>query len=240
MKKHLRRLKIILVIIALGGLYYGLTHLPLLEPYLNNPELLKTTILRFGILAPLAVILLQAFQTTISIIPSQLTTIIAGFLFGPLWGLIYSIIGAFFGSATIFLISRKYGTRLALHLFEKSDISHFHHLFQQKKSSALLLARITPLFPNDLVSFGAGLTNINFWRFNLFSTIGFAVQMTILSYFGSELAQGTISIPLILISIAVSLLFLIVIFKHQMKTIFIRNFHKLEHIPHKDIKKLKP
>ena len=240
MTKHLRRLKILLLLMTLGGLYYGFGHLPALEPYLNNPELLKATILKFGILAPLAVILLQAFQTTISIIPSQLTTIVAGFLFGPFWGLFYSLIGAIIGSASIFLISRKYGTKLARHLFEKSEINHFHHLFQQKKNGALFLARIAPLFPNDLVSFGAGLTNIKFWKFNLISTLGFIVQMLILSYFGSELAQGNISLHLILISITVSLLFLIVLFKHQIKKVLIKDFHKLEQIPHKNMKKSKP
>jgi len=237
---HKRGHKLRYFLLLLVGilLYYLITESEVVQHYLANPEALRTLILGFGILAPLAIIILQAFQTTISIIPSQITTIVAGFIFGPFLGVVYSLIGAFFGSAIIFLISRKYGKDLALKFFDKKEIVHFNHFFKQKKLWALFLARITPIFPNDLVSFAAGLTTIRLRDFNLVSSLGFIVQMIILSYFGSELATGKFSWPLVIISILVVLLFLVVVFKSKIKKIVIKDLHIIEREIDKEFKKI--
>jgi len=198
------------------------------QRYVADPSSLKSFILGFGILAPIGIIILQAFQTTLSLIPSQITTIVAGFIFGPWLGLLYSLIGSCIGSALIFSISRKYGKNLALKIFNKKEIVHFHLLFRQRKNWGLFLARIAPIFPNDLVSFGAGLTTISFRNFNIISTIGFMVQMTILTRFGSELSAGIVSFPLIAISTLISFLLLILVFKNKIKELLIEGIREVK------------
>jgi uncharacterized membrane protein YdjX (TVP38/TMEM64 family) len=227
-KKRVHKLKYFLLLALAILFYFLITESKTVQYYLANPELLKTLILSFGVLAPIAIILLQTFQTTISIIPSQITTIVAGFVFGPILGLVYSLIGAFFGSMIIFLVGRKYGKKLALKLFGKKEMVHFHIFFQQKKRWALFLARIAPIFPNDLVSFMAGLTSIRLRDFNWVSTVGFILQMIILTYFGAELAAGEVSVTMILITVMVSLLLLLLIFKNQIKMFLIKELRFLE------------
>lgn len=227
-KKRHHRARFIIFIVILIALYFFATTSPFVKQYIDNPELLKKIILGFGILAPLAIIVLQFFQTTISIIPSQITTIVAGFIFGPIFGVLYSLIGAFFGSMFIFILARKYGRKLASKLFETKDLSHFNKLFKRNRLRVLFLARMAPIFPNDLVSFGAGMTRIKLRNFNIVSSIGFVFQMVILSYFGSELATGKISLPLIIISVMVSLLFLIAVFEKQIKKFLINDWHKVK------------
>jgi len=230
-KRHYIRL--ILVLFVLATFYYLASESSLVQHYFANPDSLKQVILGLGILAPLGIIFLQFFQTTISIVPSQITTIVAGFVFGPILGLVYSLIGAFFGSMFVFLLARKYGKKLALKFFNKEDMVHFHMLFKQKKRWALFLARMTPLFPNDLVSFSAGLTTIRLRDFNLFSSMGFIVQMIILTYFGSELAAGKISFHLIIISVLVTGLLLVTIFKNKIKKLLVKEIHQLGTAEHK-------
>lgn len=227
-KKRHHKIKFLIFLIIFAAAYYFASQSPLVEQYLANPAALKNIILRFSLLAPLAIIILQAFQTTLSIIPSQLTTIIAGFIFGPFLGLLYSLIGAFLGSMLVFSLARKYGKKLTLKFFEKKDLVHFNLLFKQHKLWALFLARTAPLFPNDLVSFAAGLTKIRLRNFNLVSTAGFMAQMLILTYFGSELSQGKLSPHLIIISVVVSLLFLTALFEKQLKKLLIKDFSRLE------------
>ena len=227
-KKRHHRLRWIILILMLVAFYFLASESTIVKHYLSNPESLKNLILGFGILAPLAIIILQFSQTTISIIPSQITTIVAGFILGPSLGLFYSLIGAFFGSMFVFLLARKYGKKLALKFFEKKDLIHFNLFFRKKKLWTLFLARITPLFPNDLVSFCAGLTKIKLKNFNTISSVGFVVQMIILTYFGSELATGKISFSLIIISIIVTLLLLVAVFEKKIKKVIIKDFHKLE------------
>jgi len=227
-KKRHHKIRYIFLILILIAVYFLVSESTIVKQFISDPDSLKRLVLNFGILAPLAIIILQFFQTTISIIPSQITTIIAGFIFGPFLGLLYSLIGAFFGSMFVFLLARKYGKNLALKFFEKKDLIHFNVFFRQKKLWTLFLARITPLFPNDLVSFCAGLTKIKLRNFNLISSIGFIIQMIILTYFGAELSTGKISSSLIIISIVVTLLLLIAIFEKKIKKIIIKDYHKIE------------
>ncbi len=228
MKKIVRRLRLVFIIAAVILVYYLAAETTLVQHYLAEPESLRELILGFGLLAPIAVIILQIFQTTISVVPSQLTTIVAGFLFGPYLGLLYSLLGAFLGSALIFTISRRFGRGIALHFFEKKDLVHFNLLFRQKRLWALFLARIAPLFPNDLVSFAAGLTTVPSFYFNIVSSLGFVVQMFILTYFGAELSSGTVSLPLIIVTILVSALFMILVLRNRIRRIIIKDVRFLE------------
>ena len=93
---------------------------------------------------------------------------------------------------------------------------------------ALFLTRVAPIFPNDLVSFTAGLTNIDLLRFNLVSTAGFVVQMILLTYFGAELSAGNVSMPLIVITLAVTGLLVLFLFKEDIHALIIRDLHRIE------------
>ena len=228
MKKWGRWIKLLFLITIFALLFWWIAQSDIVQESLADPEELRWFILRFGILAPLGLIVLQVFQTMASIIPSQLTTILAGFIFGPLWGLVYSLIGAFLGSLFIFLISRKYGNKIASFFFTEEEIGHFILFFKQKKLLALFMARIAPLFPNDLVSFSAALTDISLFHFNLVSTAGFMVQMILLTFFGAELREGYFTLPLQVITLVISFMLALFLFKEKIHKILIQDLKLLE------------
>ncbi len=227
MPRFLRLLKYAFLPILLIALWLLFTYTPLLES-LRNPLEIRAFILGFGAWAPVVVVLLQAVQTTISIIPSQLTTIAAGFLFGPLWGLVLSLIGASIGSTLVFLLSKKYGRRLALHYFEKKDVVHFQLLFQRHSDAAVFLARSAPLFPHDVVSFSAALLGMSYKKFMLISTLGFLVQMVLLTYFGAELSAGAVSVPVLVMAFVAALLLLGLLFREKLKALLSREIRLLK------------
>lgn len=246
MKRWGRWIKLLVLVTILALLFWWIAQSQVVQKSLADPEELRWFILRFGILAPLGLILLQMSQTMVSIIPSQLTTILAGFIFGPLWGLVYSLIGAFLGSMFIFLIARKYGNKIASFFFTEEEIYHFILFFKQKKLLALFMARIAPLFPNDLVSFSAALTDISLFHFNLVSTAGFMVQMVLLTFFGAELREGTFTLPLQVITLVISFLLALFLFKEKIHKVLIQDLKLLEKggrtirkVLRKDTRKLK-
>jgi len=228
MKKESIWIKLLLIIIIVGVLFFVISQSALVRNSFKDPEALRSFILSFGILAPIGLIVLQIFQTTISIIPSQLTTILAGYIFGPLWGLVYSLIGAFLGSLLIFSLARKYGLKIASFFFTEEEIVHFILFFKQKKLVALFMARIAPLFPNDLVSSAAALTDISVLHFNLVSTAGFMVQMILLAFFGAELREGSVTFPLQLITFVISFLLFLFLFKEKIHKLLIHDLKLLE------------
>lgn len=228
MKKLVRWLKLVLLLVVVVALLYATSQSTLIKNSFAKPEALRSFLLSFGILAPLILIFLQIFQTVISIIPSEITTIVAGFLFGPVLGILYNTIGTFIGSFLVFLAGRKYGKALAGFFLRKKDVVHFNLFFQQRGLWALFLARVAPFFPNDVISFAAGLTSVKAWQFNLISTLGFLVEIVLLTFFGAELARGKLSVPLIIIGIFIVLLLLVGLFKEPIRKLLIKNVSLLE------------
>lgn len=223
--KWLKRLILVAVIVAV---YIVLYTSPFLRKILFDPSQLNLYVVALGVAAPLVIIFLQALQNIISIFSSEVVSVLAGFLFGPFWGFIYSFVGATLGSVAVFLLSRKYGKELAVKLFHKKDLVHYYKLHQQGEFWAVFLIRVAPLFPNELVSFGAGMTNIKFSRFLIASSLGFVTEMLILTYFGAELSKGMISTKLVLIGIILMAFIGIVLFREKIKKFLIKDFHKLE------------
>ncbi len=225
--KNIIFLRYFIIIAGIIAVFYFAENNPWIKAYFSQPEAIKTWVLGWGLAAPLVIILLQFFQTTISIIPSQVTTIVAGFLFGPLWGGIYSLIGATLGSEAIYSLSKKYGKKLALKIFNPAEIAHFQHFFKQKGNWSVFLARIMPFFPNDLVSFTAGLIGIKRKNFHLFSTLGFIPQIVLFSLIGWGLSPEIANVTLVVLVAVVILLFLGVIFKNKIKNLVIKDLHKV-------------
>lgn len=228
LKKKVFKIKYVILLALVLLLYYGITRSALVQSYLQNPASLQEVILRFGLLAPLLIILLQIVQAIISIFPSQLTTIAAGFIFGPVLGLLYSLIGATIGSAVVFGLSKRYGKKLALKLFEKKDLVHFNLFFHRRKEWSIVTARMMPLFPNDIVSFAAGLTPIRTRLFLVMSTLGFIGQMILLVYFGAGLTTGQPKYVIYIARILIAFMLMAVLFRRAIKRILIKDIHKLE------------
>ena len=73
-----------------------------------NPEFVKAKIAMFGILAPLAFILIYIIAT-ILVIPGTPLTLLAGAFFGTIFGTLYVVIGSVLGACLAFLIARVLG-----------------------------------------------------------------------------------------------------------------------------------
>ena len=218
----------LIVVLALAAAFYLISKSVLMKNFFTNPEALRSFILSFGILAPLAVIFLQLFQTAISIIPSEITTIAAGFIFGPFLGALYNVIGTFLGSYLVFFAARRFGKKGVELFFKKKDVVHFNLFFKQRGLWALFAARVAPFFPNDVISFAAGLTDVGAWQFNLVSTLGYLVEIVLLTFFGAELSRGKVSIPVVVIGIFIIALLLVSLFQQKIRKILIKDLSLLE------------
>jgi uncharacterized membrane protein YdjX (TVP38/TMEM64 family) len=62
-------------------------------PFLTSAAGIRGFVRGFGPWAPLAFVGLQTVQVVVAPIPGQVTAVIGGFLFGPLWGTVYSVAG---------------------------------------------------------------------------------------------------------------------------------------------------
>lgn len=145
----------------------------------------------YGIWAPLAFVALYVVATVL-FLPGAILTLVAGALFGPLWGTAYSIIGATTGASVAFLISRY----LACEWVARKAGGHLKPLIEGVEAQGwrfVAFTRLVPLFPFNLLNYALGLTRIPLAHYVLASFVcmlpgGFAY--TYLGYAGREAAAG--------------------------------------------------
>jgi len=183
---------------------------------LSSPSLIREFILSFGAMAPLVIVVLQIIQAIFPILPGPIVVVIAGALFGAVKGTLYCLIGLSIGISLVFIISKKYGRSVIEDWIGEKEIKRFDAFFKKHNESyAIFLGRILPLFPNDVISFGAGLTKVRFKRFFIASMLGFIPGVFLFSLFGSKLME-LININSIIILILILSSF-IIIFKYKQK-----------------------
>ncbi len=192
--------------IALLGIitYYGW---PFLSD-LYNQEKLKKLMIEVGAWAPLLYILLQIAQVVIAPIPGQVVGIMGGYLFGPFWGVIYTLIGATIGFTLIFILARKLGRPFVERFVSKKVIDKFDHLTKDKGVWVFFLIFLLPAFPDDMISFIAGLSRIRIRTLILISVAGRLPGYVVLSLAGNGLAYHHIK-PVIITGAILGILFVI-------------------------------
>jgi uncharacterized membrane protein YdjX (TVP38/TMEM64 family) len=145
----------------------------------------------FGIWAPVVSAVLMVFQSVVAPLPAFVLTFANGLLFGWVWGAALSWSSAMAGAALCFWLARTLGRPAVEKLaggstgLEVSDL-----FFKRYGDRAVLIARLLPFVSFDVISYGAGLTSIGFWRFFIATGIGQLPATLVYSYFGQSLTGG--------------------------------------------------
>ncbi|XQY92946.1 TVP38/TMEM64 family protein [Metabacillus sp. HB246100] len=135
-----------------------------------TPDTIQKWILSLGILAPIIYIILYTVRPLI-LFPASVLSLAGGLAFGPLYGTLLTITGATLGAYLSFLVSRKIGGKWV----EKKSgerMERIKKILEKNGLLAILLLRLIPLFPFDLISYAAGLSKIKGWHFILGTLIG--------------------------------------------------------------------
>lgn len=162
----------------------------------------RDRIVAFGIFAPVAFVVVQALQVIITPISHYSIGVIGGFLYGPYWGALLNWMGRVIGHAASFFIARFLGRRIA-DKFVRPETLQKYDRYVSNKSLVLFILYFLPLFPDDELSYLAGLSKMKFKMFfiaNIFGHIGGSLG---LAYLGSGINTED---PLFWILTAVTLL----------------------------------
>ncbi len=172
---------------------------------LLNPEFLVESLNGLGSLGPIVFIVIMATAVVVSPIPSLPLDIAAGIAFGPFLGTVYAVAGAEIGALVSFLIGRALGREVISRLLgikvKFCEKCSDHHLMV-----LVFLARLLPIFSFDLVSYGAGLTNMSIKVFAIATLVGMIPPTFALTYLGSSAV--TVEWPMILTGLLLAGLFL--------------------------------
>lgn len=164
-KKHIN---IVLIAIVIGlGVYLCKS-----SGMLKNctPQSMKEYISSFGMLAPIIYIVMFTI-VPLTLFPDAVLAVAGGMIFGLSLGTFYTIIGAVCGGTLSFFISRTFGRGLVEKLIKGKE-EWFEDGIEKRGFLFILMLRLIPLVPFDVISYGAGLSKIRYKDFVLATSIG--------------------------------------------------------------------
>ncbi|MCQ2419486.1 MAG: VTT domain-containing protein [Clostridia bacterium] len=158
------------VLLFMGAVSYFVGR-PLIR-FLDRPGQFRTWVDSHGIWGRLAFVGANALQVVVALIPGEPFEVGAGYAFGFLEGTLLCMIAIVLGSAVIYLLMKLVGVRFALLFFTQEQLDSVRFLQDDEKVSIVtFLLLFIPGTPKDLLSYGAGLTKISFWRWLLIVSI---------------------------------------------------------------------
>lgn len=145
-------------------------------------------LLGFGAWAPVVSSILMILQSIAAPLPAFVVTFSNGLLFGWAWGALLSWSSAMAGAALCFWIARSLGRPVVEKLAGGSSAVGVSDLFFERYGDrAVLVARLLPFVSFDIISYGAGLTSMGFWRFFVATGLGQLPATLVYSYLGQNL-----------------------------------------------------
>jgi uncharacterized membrane protein YdjX (TVP38/TMEM64 family) len=143
-----------------------------------------------------------------------------GILFGPFWGVVYTIFGATMGATLAFLVARYLARDWVAAKLTGTKLATLDEKVGQQGWKIVALTRLVPLFPYNLLNYAFGLTRISLLAY-VSSTFIFMLPMTIaIIYFSAnilDLLRGQITWGVAMGIILVALVGLIPVFYKKLR-----------------------
>lgn len=196
--------------IALGILFICFILLVIYKIYNLNLGIddIKNYVIRFGNLGPIIYIIMFSL-VPLTLFPDSILAIAGGLIFGLFKGYIYTTIGALIGGTISFYISRYWGREFVKKL-TKEKLDKVEYMINSRGFIIIFLLRLIPLFPFDVISYGAGLTSVKYKDFLLATLLGTIPGILVFTNLGAQSVNiGSnnfyISIALLIILFLVSI-----------------------------------
>jgi len=171
---------------------------------------------------------LQQLHIIISVIPGQPFHVAAGFIFGFGFGYFLSIIGIIVGSTLTFYASRILGKDAMYVFFGEERFTRFLNLINSKKGLVVIfLMYLIPGFPKEGLGYIVGLSKIKLLPFLVIVVVGRTPALMMSIAIGAMYASESYTGIIILISIAVILGIIGLVYRKKVMAQFNHEFDKL-------------
>ncbi|AHM57042.1 hypothetical protein EAL2_c17470 [Peptoclostridium acidaminophilum DSM 3953] len=171
-----------------------------------TPEGIKGYVDSCGMLGPMI------YMIMFSVIPSgAIIAIAGGMAFGMGLGTLYTMLGALIGATTAFYISRLLGRDFVMKL-TRGRLKSFDEGAARHGFKLILVMRLIPIIPFNLISFGAGLTNMKFRDYLLATVLGIVPGVFVFTNLGDKAMdiqspQFLVAVCVLLLLVAASIVF---------------------------------
>lgn len=144
------------------------------DGHFRTMESFRAYVESFGVFAPLILVVIQALQVVLPVLPGFFGCIVGAGMFGAMGGFWCNYIGISAGSIIAFLLARRFGVGLVRCMIPMEKYTRFTQWLNQRESFTLVLflAILLPLAPDDFLCYFSGLTGMSTKKFTWIILLG--------------------------------------------------------------------
>ncbi|MEM7219836.1 MAG: TVP38/TMEM64 family protein [Pseudomonadota bacterium] len=133
-----------------------------------------------------AVFVVVYIAATVLLLPGSLLTLAAGFLFGVPFGYALVAVGSVVGASCAFLLGRTFARDwIKQRIAGNARFAALDAAVEDRGFVLVLLTRLSPVFPFNLLNYALGITSVKFPHYVLASWIGMIPGTLLYVYLGS-------------------------------------------------------
>jgi len=165
-----------------------------LSQYLEN-ERLRQFVAGYGVWGPIIYLAVWTLAPPL-FLPGLPITLAGGVLFGPFWGVVYTIFGATTGATLAFLVARYLARDWVAGKLQGTRLMTLDEKVAREGWEIVAFTRIIPIFPFFLLNYAFGLTRITLVPYVLATFFGMLPVTIAYVYFSAnvlDLFKGKLS-----------------------------------------------
>ena len=157
----------------------------------------------WGVAGSIGLMVLHSFLP----FPAEFLALANGMLYGPVWGLAITWIGAMLGAFASFGLARGLGRPCVARMVARRDWQALDDWAAQQGGGMILVARFIPVIAFNLVNYAAGLTRISWWTFTWSTGLGILPVTVLMVIMGDNIDTLAWEWWLLLLAMALGLWF---------------------------------
>ena len=166
-----------------------------------------------GWLVTLGIQLLQIF---VALIPGEPVELMLGYVWGPWLGTLTCLLGIFIGTATIFLLVRKFGMKFVSRFVDPEELKKYKFLRDRNKVDiTVFILFFIPGTPKDALTYIAPIAPIGTWKYLLIATFARIPSIITSTILGDSIAEGKWVLAVIVFAITALISILGIIFGNR-------------------------
>lgn len=170
-KKNKKTIFIAIICMVFMGVVCLLLYEPMMN-FLKDPEALKKHLESYGIFGGFILVLVMTLQVVFVFLPGEIVEVLAGFIYGPMEGMLLCLLGAALGSTIIYMFVRKLGIKFIDKLLGKGKLEEVSFLRNNDKLDVLIfIIFFIPGTPKDIITYFIPLTDMKLSKFLIITSI---------------------------------------------------------------------
>ena len=162
----------------------------------------KSFVDRIGFLGWLVTLGIQLLQIFVAFIPGEPVELMLGFVWGPWLGTFTCLLGIFIGTAVIYLVVKKLGTRFLKRTVGEDDLTKYRFLRNKSRVElTVFILFFIPGTPKDVITYIAPLAPIPTAKYLLIATLARIPSVVTSTVLGDRVAEGDYTAAIIVFAI---------------------------------------